>query len=315
MMTTREMIKIALDLTEKGFKGENPKYIAKQKKKILFHTLLSPSFAKKWFDIILSKEHNWITEHRPRLYFKPFRVYMSTRWRKQRRLEALESCYSFVKQHSFLFKVITTENPIKIAEFSLKNSENKGEVFIGYNERFRKEGEFSISVHCPPFEQAICELSFLIEEENTGEWVCRMGCVQGNKASETENSIKELQKQMYGLRPKAFMVFIMQEITKALGCTKLYGVSNKIQAHNKKHFIHIGFLHKLSFNYDALWREVDGKPSAEGWFLLPRELHRKDMSEIKSAKRNLYRNRYELLDSIARQIEGTFNEKNTNNLS
>ena len=306
-MTTRELLHDALALTEHSFANENPKYIKKQKNKILFHTLLNISFAKKWFSLIQSEEYKWVLSHRPRIYFKPFRVYMSTKWGKKERTKALLSCYAFIKQQPFLTRVIQEEKPIKLAEFTMKYNGEKGQIYLGYNERFRKEGELVVSLHCDSYQEAICEASFVIDKENE-EWICRIGCVQGNKSAETENAIKELQKQMYALRPKALMIFIIQELSRQLGCTALYGVGSKIQAHNKKHFIHIEWLHKLSFSYDTLWKEADGVPDKDGWFKLPIELQRKSMEEIKSSKRSLYRSRYEMLDKIAAEIQRTINK-------
>ncbi|MBI1669550.1 VirK/YbjX family protein [Capnocytophaga periodontitidis] len=306
-MTTRELLHDALALTEHSFANENPRYIKKQKNKILFHTLLNIPFAKKWFSLIQSEEYKWVLSHRPRIYFKPFRVYMSTKWGKKERTKALLSCYAFIKQQPFLTRVIQEEKPIKLAEFTMKYNGEKGQIYLGYNERFRKEGELVVSLHCDSYQEAICEASFVIDKENEG-WVCRIGCVQGNKSAETENAIKELQKQMYALRPKALMIFIIQELSRQLGCSVLYGVGSKIQAHNKKHFIHIECLHKLSFSYDTLWKEADGTPDKDGWFKLPIEMHRKPMEEIKSSKRSLYRYRYEMLDKIATEIKETINK-------
>ena len=82
-MTIRELLHDALKLTEQGSSNENPIYIKKQKNKILFHTLLNIPFAKKWFSLIQSEEYKWVLSHRPRIYFKPFRVYMSTKWGKK----------------------------------------------------------------------------------------------------------------------------------------------------------------------------------------------------------------------------------------
>ena len=306
-MTIRELLHDALKLTEQGFSNENPKYIKKQKNKILFHTLLNIPFAKKWFSLIQSEEYKWVLSHRPRIYFKPFRVYMSTKWGKKERTKALLSCYAFINQQPFLTRVIQEEKPIKLAEFTMKYNSEKGQIYLGYNERFRKEGELVVSLHCDSYQEAICEASFVIDKENEG-WVCRIGCVQGNKSAETENAIKELQKQMYALRPKALMIFIIQELSKQLGCTALYGVGSKIQAHNKKHFIHIEWLHKLTFSYDTLWKEADGTPDKDGWFKLPIQMQRKSMEEIKSSKRSLYRSRYEMLDKIADEIQETINK-------
>ena len=109
-MTTRELLHDALALTEHSFANENPKYIKKQKNKILFHTLLNIPFAKKWFSLIQSEEYKWVLSHRPRIYFKPFRVYMSTKWGKKERTKALLSCYAFIKQQPVLSKKKSLSN-------------------------------------------------------------------------------------------------------------------------------------------------------------------------------------------------------------
>ncbi|WP_278638908.1 DUF535 family protein [Capnocytophaga sputigena] len=306
-MTIKELLHDALTLTEQGFAKEHPKYIKKQKNKILFHTLLNIPFAKKWFSLIQSEEYRWVLSQRPRFYFKPFRVYMSTRWNKQQRMKALLNCYAFIKQRPLLKRMVETETPIKLAEFTMKYNGEKGQIYLGHNDRYRKEGELVVSLHCDSYQEAICEASFVIDKKND-EWICCIGCVQGNKSAETENAIKELQKQMYALRPKALMIFIIQELSKQLGCSALYGVGSKIQAHNKKHFIHIEWLHKLSFSYDTLWKEADGSLDKDGWFKLPIQMQRKSMEEIKSSKRSLYRSRYEMLDKIAAEIQKTINK-------
>ena len=306
-MTIKELFCRAKKLTECGFANETVKYQKKQLNKIYFHLLLDIPFAKKWFSLIQSEEYKWVLSHRPRIYFKPFRVYMSTKWGKKERTKALLSCYAFIKQRPLLKRMLETDTPIKLAEFTMKYNDEKGQIYLGYNNRYRKEGELVVSLHCDSYQEAICEASFLIDKENE-EWVCRIGCVQGNKNTESENAIKELQKQMYALRPKALMIFIIQELSRQLGCTTLYGVGSKIQAHNKKHFIHIEWLHKLSFSYDTLWKEADGTPDKDGWFKLPIEMLRKSIEEIKSSKRSLYRNRYEMLDKIAEEIRKTINK-------
>ena len=98
-MTTRELLHDALALTEHSFANENPKYIKKQKNKILFHTLLNIPFAKKWFSLIQSEEYKWILLHRPRFYFKPFRVYMSTTNEGFAELLCLHQGTSFAKTY------------------------------------------------------------------------------------------------------------------------------------------------------------------------------------------------------------------------
>ncbi len=302
VMTTKELIKTAKEMVDRGFSTESPKYIIKQKRKILFHSFLNLGFAKKWFSFISQEENKWLTESRPRLFFKPFRVYLSTKWDKNRRLKVILDSYALANTNTFLRRVVKNSSPIKISEFILKDQQTKGEIYLGYNERFRKEGEFVASINCEQLGGLIYEVAFSIEREENGNYTCLIGCVQGNRLSAVENNVKDLQKLMYGLRPKALAIFIVQEIARQLGCSQILGTSNRIQAHNKKHFIHIDWLHKLSFDYNALWKEAGGEEYTEGWFKLPTTLYRKPMEEIKTHKRALYRNRYEMLDQISKQI-------------
>ena len=74
VMTTKELIKTAKEMVDRGFSTESPKYIIKQKRKILFHSFLNLGFAKKWFSFISQEENKWLTESRPRLFFKPFQI-------------------------------------------------------------------------------------------------------------------------------------------------------------------------------------------------------------------------------------------------
>ena len=105
-MTIKELFCRAKKLTECGFANETVKYQRKQLNKIYFHLLLDIPFAKKWFRLIQLEEYKWVLSHRPRIYFKPFRVYMSTRWKKQQRMNALLSCYAFIKQRPLLKRMI-----------------------------------------------------------------------------------------------------------------------------------------------------------------------------------------------------------------
>ena len=307
-MKTWELIHTVLELTERAFANTPAAYAKKQKRKILFHVLLDIPFAKQWIKTIQQKENAWITANRPRLYFKPFRVYLSSRWDKQQRQNALLNCYTYIKQHPGLQQIICTNRPVEIAQFATKDAETRGHITLGYDERYRKEGEIVISLRSAHYAEPVCEAAFTIDKAQ-GKWIVRIGCIQGSKNTENENSIKTLQKSLYGLRPKSLMIYIMQEIGKQLGCTALYGAGNKIQAHNKKHFIHIPYLHKLKCDYDALWQESGGELQKDGWYQLPQNWQRKPMESIKSQKRAQYRKRYELLDIIARQIRINLHDK------
>lgn len=114
---------------------------------------------------------------------------------------------------------------------------------------------------------------------------------------------------MYGLRPKAFVVFALQEMVRNLGCGTVYGAGDAIQAYRRKHAIHLQRWHAIPFNYDALWKETGGQQGADGWFELPVISKRKALSEVKSQKRSQYRKRYKLMDEVAEKTARTMGHK------
>lgn len=299
------MLKKAIKLTNEGFATETKKYRNKQKNKIVLYCILNPLFAINWFKILDSLEFQNIVKNRPRLFFKPFRVYMSSKWNKKRRMKVILDTYRFSSKKRSLLELFSSKEEISIAKFPLKEGID-AEITLGYSERYRKEGEIVVFYKSEKLGGNICEAAFSIEEIDSEKWVARIGCVQGNKHDEQDNVMKASQKLMQGLRPKSFMIFLVQEIVKNLEISSIYGASDSIQAHKKKHAIHIKWLHSINFNYNSLWEEVGGEIESDGWYSLPNHFIKKDMSEIKTHKRAVYRRRYELLDNISMKISEYF---------
>lgn len=304
-LTFLNLVKKAIHYTNVGFAQETEKYRQKQKNKILLYCFLNPIFAKKWFNILATTDFVNILQNRPRLFFKPFRVYMSSKWNKEQRTKVILDTYRFSKQHKTLASLFSQREEIVIAKFLLKE-DTEAQISLGYNEKYRKEGEIVIIYTCEKLGGTICELTFSVEEVNPNNWVARIGCIQGNNNEDQDKIMKASQKLMQGLRPKAFMINVVQELVQQFQLTALYGASDSIQAHKKKHAIHIKWLHAINFNYNSVWEEAGGTPQEDGWYKLPNTFVKKEMSEIKTHKRAVYRRRYELLDLIGSQISEYF---------
>lgn len=82
-------------------------------------------------------------------------------------------------------------------------------------------------------------------------------------------------------------------------------MGNSIHSHKKKHIVYIPSVHGLSFDYDALWSEADGKLTADGWFEMPLTSQRRSPESIKSSKRSMYARRYGMLDNVSGQIRSS----------
>ncbi|MBN2774555.1 MAG: DUF535 family protein [Prolixibacteraceae bacterium] len=301
-------ISIALksrELASQAFSNETRKYQKKQERKYFFHSIMNPSFSSWWFELLENPDFKFVTKYRPKLYFKPFRVYLSSKWNNKRKVKVITDTYQFILASNHFTRVIT-DPPIEIAKFQLKDG-IEAFLKLGYDFKYRKEGELVLSFECEALGGIIAETAFSFEELEPQQWACRIGCIQGHHKNDLY-SAKAAQKMMHGLRPKSLIVFAVQEFSRALGFRAIYGSGDSIQAYRKKHFIHIPFLHNIPFDYDAFWEESEGKQGKQGWYELPLVTSRKDIQDIKSSKRALYRRRYDLMDDISLKIKETAKE-------
>lgn len=288
-------------LAAEGYKDSNPSYRQKQQWKILYHILLDPFFASRWFRILEDQKHHAIFHCRPRLYIKPFRTYISTQWCKNEKLKVIFDTYRFMDAYPEAFSDLLASGKSKPLARITMPGDKELRLILGYEDQFRKEGEIVLSLDCEALGGRIVSTAFSFEEISEGSWACRVGCVQGHKLK-AGGLTKSAQKLMYGLKPVSFIVFALQELCQSLNCSNILAVGDSIHTYRKKHAIHLPWAHSISFDYDAFWEEAGGEQEKDGWFRLPETYKRKPVSEIKSKKRSQYRKRYAMLDEFSAQI-------------
>lgn len=292
----------------KGYINDSIEYRNKQKMKIILFIFLNPRFAHNWFKFLQSDSFGRIFEQRPRLYIKPFRVYISTEWNKKKKLKVIMDTYRFIqKKESSLGPALTQPKGVIITTQVFNNTY---ELFLklGYDDRFRKEGELVLSLECVQLGGKIISVAFSCEETTEGDWVFIIGCIQGHNNEHTQGAFKVIQKLLNGLRPNSFIIYALQELAKNLGISAILCVGDSIQAYRQKHAIHLPKVHDIHFDYNKFWQEVGGKNSQNGWFELPLQPTRKPIEEVESHKRSMYRKRYEMLDDVSLKICHYFNK-------
>jgi uncharacterized protein VirK/YbjX len=291
----------------KAYASESKRSRKKQQRKSFFLALINARIAAKWFKIIQSPDFLLVTSHRPALYLKPFRVYISTQWTSNRKIKVIQDTYRFILKKGDAFKQVLINNSgLEIARFKM-NDTMEGYLTLGYDERYRKEGELVLTFNCDQLEGTIVAITFSLEEIEKDQWVCWIGCVQGHGVNEA-NSSKIAQKLLQGLRPKSLVVLMVQELSRHLGLTAIYGAGDLIQAYRRKHAIHLPWRHTINFNYNEFWIESGGQAKSEGWYELPLTPVRKEIQDIKSEKRAYYRRRYAILDDLSLKISESVNK-------
>ena len=265
--------------------------------------MINPSATIMWFKQMDNSCYFPFLKINPRLALKPIRVYMSTRWKISKKIKVLQDTYRFIDQHGdFLKNTLLQKEGGALAQTSLGKDADVT-IILSYDARFRKEGEFVLFLWISSLTRAVAFLSFSLESHPDGSCSCYIGCVQGGKEGNQKDDVVTASKATHGLRPKAVMVFAVQEMARAFGAKELLGVGNDIQAHRRKHLIHIPLFHDYSFDYNSTWTDVGGVPDKEGWYRLPLETHRHARESIKANKRSMYLKRYAMMDDIAQQIK------------
>jgi hypothetical protein len=232
------------------------------------------------------------------LWHRTLLGYMSTRWDGHKKLKVLTDSYRFAQAHPgpLLDALLARKNiGFPFAEVPLGEESGTIRYVLVSDDRFRREGEWTLRVVCDQLGGELCSIAFAVEEID-GQWVAYAGAIQGGSGA-NEVTIKASAKAMYGVRAKAMAIFALQEVVSTLGFARLLGAGNSIQMSNAKHMIHVPW-NKISFNYDGMWAEADGKPAEEGWFELPLREVRRTREEIKANKRPLYARRYALFDQL-----------------
>ncbi len=281
-----------------GYAGEPRLKVLKQQIRWSFAATVNSKELLEWFRILETPELSKYASLNRRLALKPMRVYVSISWEIGEKIKILRDTYLFIERFGFpLQNAFIQAGGIKLATFAI-NSECDAYVTFGYDNSYRKEGELAISLRCPELGGSIISLAFSFGCRDDGEWTMYIGCLQGCSGVDT----KPISKAMHGLWPKAFIVFVAQEIASAVGVQNILGISNAIHSHRKKHIVHISSLHEFTFDYDSFWSEVDGKLSDDGWFDIPLNSPRRPYESMKSNKRAMYTRRYAMLDDISGQI-------------
>lgn len=253
-----------------------------------------------WYGWLESPGMRSLARRNPRLAFKPLQVYLSTRFAVERRVRILSDSWRFAHQGSgLLVRAAQQRGGVEIARFNLfgvRDAQLKLEVRSG----LRREGEFTLSLYADGSGLPVVSLAFAFEERAPGSWCAYLGCIQGARGQ--SGRVREVTQCLQGMRPKAFIVTVFQSLAQALGVEELFGAGHAIHVHRVRHLINVPWVHGVTADYDALWRDLRGEQRADGWFALPLRMQRRERAEIKATRRAQYQRRYALLDGIGAQI-------------
>lgn len=115
--------------------------------------------------------------------------------------------------------------------------------------------------------------------------------IQGPNFEGSKEMVKLLTKKCHGLRPAYLMVEAMKALTNVLGYSALWGIPHKYQ--NKSRIVQSK---RYVVDYDAIFAESAG--ILKDYWELPLHFETKNMDDIPSNKRSMYRKRYAMLEQL-----------------
>ena len=130
--------------------------------------------------------------------------------------------------------------------------------------------------------------------------------IQGPHSSDAPELIRHTTKQLHGLRPQGLITAVLQYLAAALGLPAL-GI-----AHDHQVKLRWKLKKRVKMNYDHFWQESGAILGGDGYWHLPAAPQRKEMDEIDSKKRSMYRKRYQMLDQIETEIQAFFRRPQNN---
>jgi uncharacterized protein VirK/YbjX len=157
---------------------------------------------------------------------------------------------------------------------------------------FSHEGRITLSLFYAA--QRVYSLTFLLSSKDNRR-VAYIGAIQGAKQSEDSDAHKIMTKAAHGMRPRDPTIAMFQMLCEALQIEQILAVRDQNRHHEHPYFGTGG--NPLVFaDYDSIWSENGGVLQSGGLYVLAPGVRRKDLAEVSSKKRSMYRKREDFLD-------------------
>ncbi|MDH3001182.1 hypothetical protein A1D23_12045 [Chelonobacter oris] len=232
-------------------------------------------------------------------YQNPYRFnsilyrFCDKRFSPKQRLTAL--CYNFIFAEQSvgvsLCRKLVNEESVLLTALGDEVS-----AYLNINKIDPLEGFFSISLR-NQHQQRLYDLSFSFLPRRR----LLITSIQGPKGQEAQEQVRRLTKQLHGVRPAYMLLIMIKMICQALNCS-LLGIKHKNQAKYRWNDHS-----RLLFNYDEFWAENGAilNPKTQYWQLTT-AIERRDLNEIQSKKRSMYRKRYDMFDQLQYAVNALF---------
>lgn len=218
----------------------------------------------------------------PRLLERHMHRYVNAHWHRRRRLQNLHQHYRFALANlpSGLFDLVYGLGHASLGSFIAKDGTlltlcMRPPIFMGC------EGELCLQL-CDGNETPLYSIVFSVVGERRPRLV--IGCLQGPGGDGARDVVRELTRNLHGMRPKQMMLSLVHTFARR------YGIHDIVAISNEAHPLRRTGRPVLS-DYDAFWEEQQGTAIAGGWYALPASPSHKTEADVPSNHRSAFRRR------------------------
>jgi uncharacterized protein VirK/YbjX len=265
--------------------------------KFMSRCLTTPRLTQDWLALWQSPELAPLVQSHPRVLLKLQRRYLRNGLDARNRWEILQQHYGFALEHfsaGALKEIFATPGAL-LAEMPVADA-GRFSVRLFYHDLYEKEGELSLIFYDEQIRERAFVLTFCVTSGRPGQREIFIGGLQGFRAANKRESVVAVTRGMFGLRPKALLVFVLQQLTAHWNVQRVYAVSNQTRIQSQKHLA-------INANYDEFWIESGSQRDSEGNFIVPATFTPRDLQTIRPNKRTQYRRRYKMLAVLGETIK------------
>ena len=171
----------------------------------------------------------------------------------------------------------------------------KAQLFVEPGQR--KEGLMAVVMRLN--NKHLYQMMFWLSSDKNNELSLWIGAMQGPNMSDAKDIIKDITKRSHRYRTKNLILYMTMAVARNFGCQHIYAVSNEgYYAMN-----HIRLDRKLKTDFGAFWEEPGGRMTEDVRFYeIPLMEPRKNIEEVPTRKRAVYRKRFAFQDDVDKQI-------------
>ena len=193
-----------------------------------------------------------IIDANPRQYEKIFRPYLYASLKLQDRMEFVKNHYEFTKQHwsEELIKAVYVDRSFQLARVDISpDGENHVTIYLSRETSFANEGEIFVALNDMNGNMLFAlNFNFIRESDTNGILI---SCMKGAAGEGSRDAIREITKDMHGLRPHHLLLFVLQSMAGFYGFGVIKAISTQAHVYNAT-----GRGERIKTDYDGFWEEA-----------------------------------------------------------